>query len=286
VRNNVAEALTRIISDIHYGDRASAVTSLAQLAPLLAGTRTLICNGDTLDTRAGPYPEHTAHLRRDLTRFIQCAPAEVRLFTGNHDPDVSNQASADLAGGHVLVTHGDVLFDNLVPWGVDAMRAGELVSQARAACAAGSLDLARLLQIHRQAAAQIPQRHQAEPRSWKYLAGFLKDTIWPAPRALLILRAWQKTPGLAQSLLKTHRPQARFLVMGHTHRPGIWRRPDGRTIINTGSYCPPSGRLLVELTTHELLVRRVLLRGGDFHPGKIIAQFALTSVPPSAKSSP
>jgi UDP-2,3-diacylglucosamine pyrophosphatase LpxH len=142
-----------------------------------------------------------------------------------------------------------------------------------------------LLQVHRQVAAQIPQRHQAEPHGWKYLAGFVRDTLWPLNRAYRILRAWQAMPRLAQTLLKTHRPQARFLIMGHTHRPGIWRLPGGLTLINTGSYCPPLGRLLVELTGRDLLVRRICIRRGDFHPGKVIAQFALTSAPQSTTSS-
>ena len=35
----------------------------------------------------------------------------------------------------------------------------------------------------------------------------------------------------------------------------------------------------------DLLVRRICIRRGDFHPGKVIAQFALTSAPQSTTSS-
>lgn len=272
----MAEALIRIISDLHYGDRASAVSSLDQLCPLLDGTEVLLFNGDTGDTRPGPHPEHTRALRKEIQAFVQHAPAKVRFVTGNHDPDISQIHSRDLAGGEVFVTHGDLLFDNVVPWGNDAAVAGELVRQAREAHGDGALNLQQLLEIHRHAAKSIPQRHQSERHGLKYLIGFLRDTVWPINRIFRILRAWRETPRRAEALLDQHRPQARFIITGHVHRAGVWRLSGNRMLINTGSFCPPSGRLLVELTRDQLRVRQVDLRANRFHPGKIVAQFALT----------
>jgi len=50
----VPPAVTRIFSDLHFGDRASRARRLAQLRPLLDGVDALVLNGDTLDTRPGP----------------------------------------------------------------------------------------------------------------------------------------------------------------------------------------------------------------------------------------
>ncbi len=273
----------RIISDIHYGDRISAVSDFAQLAPLLEDTETLILNGDTIDTRPGPDPDYAQQLEEDLRKLERLSPTQIKYITGNHDPDISNHHFEELVHGSVLVTHGDVLFPNIVPWGRDAALARELVDQALSKLKQNDDELIRLLNAHRQASANIPQCHQAERNGWRYFSSFLTDTIWPPKRPFHILNSWRQFPRRGQALLVAHRPQAQFLVAGHTHWPGIWRRTDGRVVINTGSYCPPCGRLMVEVTNDQLLVRRLRIRQGDFHPGRIIAHFTLT--PPTTSVS-
>ena len=107
----------RILSDLHYGEHASRVRSLAQLRPLLDGATRLVVNGDTLDTRPGPDPDRTDRTKEEVRAFFDEVGAPVTFLTGNHDPDFSPNALADLAEGRVLVTHGDILFSDIVPWG-------------------------------------------------------------------------------------------------------------------------------------------------------------------------
>lgn len=275
----------RIISDIHYGDRASAVHRLAQLAPLADDTTHLICNGDTTDTRPEPDPNSVNQRRADLADFVQNCSKPVQFLSGNHDPDISEVHSLDLADGHVLLTHGDILYHNIVPWGQDATLADQLVQHFQDEIPSTQPTFNELLIAHRRAARDIPQRHQAEKHGLKYLAGFITDTIWPPTRILRILKAWREFPQRGQKLLKTHRPEARILICGHTHRPGIWRRPNGQVLINTGSFCPPLGQLMVDLEEDRLLVRKVLRNQQDYHPGKIVAQFPLTPRQPSVTPS-
>jgi predicted phosphodiesterase len=277
----VAQSLTRIISDLHYGDKASLVKDLGQIAPLLHDAGRVLLNGDTIDTRTGPNPAHTARIREEIDVFIRQAPAELVLLTGNHDPDISSHHALELPGG-LFVTHGDIVFDNIVPWGRDALIAGSLVNAQRGDVTRSADELNRLLVAHRRACAAIPQRHQAERHGLRYLASFLTDTIWPPSRVWHILNSWRTFPHLARQLLDEHRPQARFMVSGHTHWPGIWLQPDGRVIINTGSFCPPCGQVVVEFDAEHLVVRRVRRKSGDFHPGRVIAEFALTPASVSA----
>jgi predicted phosphodiesterase len=280
----VAAPLTRIFSDIHYGDRASRVTRLAQLQPLLDGVDHLVLNGDTLDTRPGPNPGYTAQLRAELDTFTTSAGVPLTLLTGNHDPDLTGRHALDLAEGRVFVTHGDILFNDIVPWGRDVPEIKRLIAAELATLTPAVFEqLDAHLALWRRVCLRIPQRHQSERNRLKYALRFAADTVWPPTRVFRVLAAWRRAPALAAALARRHRPASRFILTGHTHRPGIWRQPDGLTVINTGSFCPPTGGCVVDLTIDRLIVRRTDSRGGEFYAGPVIADFALADSAGSAK---
>lgn len=265
----------RILSDIHYGDRASRVAQLAQLRPLTAAVRELVFNGDTLDTRRGPRPDHTAICQAEVQAFAASGPA-VTMLSGNHDPDFVSQHVLELAAGRIVVTHGDIFFDEIVPWGRDA----QVIRTRIAAMVAanphrGRVTLDERFAIWRRVAASIPQRHQSERNRLKYAVQFAADTVWPPLRILRILRAWKAAPMLAARFAREHWPGAEFVVLGHTHRPGVWQPPGGPVIINTGSFCPPIGGLAVDVANTALQVRRIQRHAGEFHAGGLVAEFRL-----------
>ena len=269
--------IVRIFSDLHYGDRASKLTRLSALAPLLDGADRIVLNGDTTDTRPSRDPAATSALRAELAGFFGRLEVPVTFIPGNHDPDISSEHCLEFAGGRVFVTHGDILFTSLVPWGRDAPIARARLAAEFAALPARSRERldARLAAAHR-AAATIPQRHQSERHGLKYLLGFIADTVWPPWRMLLVLRAWRETPARAAALVRRHGLSARFFVMGHTHRLGVTHGPGGLIIVNTGSFTPPGRAGFVDLTPGRLVVRRIVARHGEFHPGPMIADFALS----------
>ncbi|WP_414662310.1 metallophosphoesterase [Horticoccus sp. 23ND18S-11] len=270
--------LTRIFSDIHFGDHASRVTRLAQLRPLLAGVDHAILNGDTLDTRPGPNPGHTAECRAAADTFFGREVSAATFLTGNHDADVSNRHHLDLADGEIFVTHGDIFFDDIVPWSKDArLIRRKIEAELRALPAGQHHDLDQRCAAFRRVAISIPQRHQSERNRLKYAWHYLADTVWPPLRILRVIRAWRDAPESAAAATQRHRPAARFVVSGHTHRPGIWRMPGGIIVVNTGSYCPPLGGCVVDVTTDRLIVRRVEARAGEFHPGDVVAAFPLAA---------
>ncbi len=266
--------VTRILSDVHYGDRGSRVRALPALRPLFEGVDRLVLNGDTIDTRASKVPGLSEALRAETLQFFRESAPAATFLTGNHDPDISEQHTLDLAGDRVFVTHGDILFDEIVPWGQDAAtvrrRIREQLQQLGEKAAA---QLEHRFRVFRQVAATIPQRHQSERNALKYTAGILADTVWPPTRFLHILRAWRTAPILAASFTQRYRPKAGFVLIGHIHRPGYWRMPGGLVVINTGSYCPPLGGWIVDVRAEHLTVRTVQRRRGEFHPGPIVAEF-------------
>jgi len=268
--------LIRIFSDVHYGDLSSRVQRLDQLAPLARETGALVVNGDLLDTRPGPDPRRTRDDWAAVTAFFARSGVPTTFVTGNHDPDISSHHVLELADRRVLLTHGDILFDAIVPWGRDAATIRRMIRAAFAAIPEASAPLLeRRLAALRQVAAVIPQRHQSERSLAKYLWGLASDTLWPPHRALHVLRAWRELPTRAAAFAQAHRPEARFILVGHTHRPGLWRTPSGVVVINTGSFGRPFGGLLAELTGDTLRVRRIALRGGQFHPGEKVAELPL-----------
>lgn len=266
----------RILSDIHYGDRASRVNRLEQLRPLMTTvSQEVVWNGDTLDTRRGPNPAHTENCRAEVRAFAS-SETPVTLLSGNHDPDLGSRHALELAGGRIIVTHGDVFFDEIVPWGRDAAMIRRRIAAALAVYPdPPNVALADRFLVWRAVAAEIPQRHQSERSRLKYALHFAMDTVWPPLRILRILRAWRDAPKMAAAFAQKHWPGAEFLIMGHTHRPGIWRNDHGPVVINTGSFCPPAGGMIADLHSHSLEVRRVQNRRGQFHPGEPLAEFPL-----------
>ena len=61
------------------------------------------------------------------------------------------------------------------------------------------------------------------------------------------------------------------MLAGHTHAPGIWRRPEGRIVINTGSLCRPFGALAVDFKAETLEIRPIEQKGAEFRLGGVVA---------------
>lgn len=281
----MAAGVLRIFSDLHLGDLGCRVRTLTQLTPLFSGADALLFNGDTLDTRPGPVRLTAAALaavnaanaahRSEFFDFLARQAPPATLLTGNHDPDISTQHALDLAGGQVFVTHGDIFFDDIVPWSRDvpAMRT-HLAHEFAALAPAERTQFVPRLAAFRRVCARIPQRHHTERNPFRYTISALADLAWPT-RILAILRAWREMPVHAAAFVSAHRPQARFLITGHTHRPGIVHAPGGLIILNTGSFCAPASACAIDLTTDRLILRRIITRGGALHFGKTLGAFAL-----------
>ncbi|MGH7995546.1 MAG: metallophosphoesterase [Opitutaceae bacterium] len=266
----------RVLSDIHYGDRSSRVVRMEALRPLADGAAALVLNGDTLDTRPGPRPEHTDLCRREVVEFFSGVGAPVTFITGNHDPDISGRHWLDLAQGRVWAFHGDVLFDEVVPWATDA---GTIRRRVRSALSdaggrADALPLRERMELLRVVTRAVPQRHQSEPRAGRYLLRLCLDLLWPPWRVPRLIGAWRTIPERARRFVRLYRPQARFALIGHTHRPGIWRAPKGVTVVNTGAFTRPFPCWVADVEPDRLRIRSVRRAHGEFRLDGAVAEFA------------
>lgn len=275
--------ITRILSDLHYADPGSWLEDLRSLEPLLSRVDRLVLNGDTLDTQVHPRaPELLAEVR---TFFPSQAP-EIEFIAGNHDPDISPLNEVAFAENRVWITHGHVLYDDVAPW---SRLVPEIRRRFRLHAGTLSSDELRKLEVRfrlfRQICLKLPSEQSQQGRgNWARLRRIAR-VVFPPDRLLIMLRIWRELPELALTFARAQRPDAQVIITGHTHRHGVWHRPDGRIVINTGSFCPPTGGLLVDLTENRITVRQVKRQKGQFYPGPTLTEFTLAPLPLSTVSA-
>jgi hypothetical protein len=207
----------------------------------------------------------------ELRQLAELEGVALHFLNGNHDPAISEISHVDLRGGEILVTHGDMLFHDISPWSPEAEFLGACHSRALAGFNGDSLvDFEKRLAASKHPSLSL-ELHVAE-RSRGPMSGvrLLLREAWPPRRPFRILRCWMETPAKAAELASLFRPRARYVIVGHTHLAGIWKRA-GRIIINTGSFLPFFGRTAVDVSEGRLVVRAVARQRGSFHPARPLA---------------
>ena len=279
----VRTPITRILSDFHYTDPGSWVERLSDVKPLLDGPEQVVMNGDTLDTQVHERPDEIV---AEVKRFFAEQAADTRFIAGNHDPDISTLDELNLGAGRVWVTHGHVFFDEIAPWSrlAPEIRRG-IRAQTGAFPPADFDQLEKRFQLFRQICLKLPREH--DPNQHGILARWrrIAYALFPPQQILGMLRAWRALPGLALRIAHAQRPAARVIVTGHTHHSGVWRAVDGRVILNTGSFGPPRGGRLVDVTEDRVVVRQIVRRGREFRPGPTVVEIALAPTGTSALSA-
>ena len=276
------EPVFRILSDVHWGHSASLVREAAMLDPLFEGADKVIFNGDTVEMKDIPDLRREELLERveHLTERVRRAGAEPLLITGNHDPFVPGVDLHREADGKILLTHGDCIFTGLTPWSHDA----DDLHRHLEAILAGEKNrdgdpAVRLAGAAREAYRRLfRQLHRNRSGSFATLRLYCRQ-MWPPYRPISILHYWWKTPELALRWVESFAPQTDIFIMGHTHRPGIWKHPrTGRPpllVCNTGSFMPFLGRLCLDWNGSTLRIRGITAKNGRFYPGREKAVYEL-----------
>jgi predicted phosphodiesterase len=270
----------RILSDLHFGHPASIIENPGQLAPLFRDAKTVIFNGDTVELRY--LRGRRIGMRNSVLMRETCEAAGARpvFINGNHDPILSGLSHVDLVDGAVLVTHGDMMFHDISQWSHDAGVLGAAHTRELAGLDADAfLDFEKRLHAGKRAALAIElhrSRHRRDNLS--FLRTLLRE-CWPPWRPLQIFHSWTVTPGRAEALARVFRPRARFILIGHTHFSGCWRRGP-RTIINTGSFFPVCGRMAVDIQGDSLIARPILYERGVFKAGEPMMRFTASKLSP------
>lgn len=257
----------RILSDLHLGHPGSLVHDVQELRPLLEGVDVVVFNGDSCELAYTQWQEGGKQWFDDLKAL--CAGAGVRpvFLTGNHDPGISEQGWLDLLGGAVFVTHGDMVDWRVAPWSREYLARKRKVAAVWAGHGGQSDDLAARWKATRAVEEVLHTRMRPKLKlrgKWQLLSAG-----WPPERALAILMAWATMFPAARDFLRRYRPEARVMIFGHFHHPGVaWR--DGCLLVNTGAFMGGLAIRVVDVDGGRLTVRRVSRNaGGGFEPGEV-----------------
>lgn len=274
-----------IISDTHLGRPRQAALSADALRPIWAESSRLIINGDIAELH---HPDLEDEAEAQVIRLFELTMLDgvvLTLISGNHDPYISDLRHVHIAEGAVFVTHGDVLHPAIAPWSPAAPRVLDAHERALARIAPEDRDhLQARLSVSRYAS--TAERHALE-KAASHTRFF---DLLLHPRAVVkVLHYWYTIPRLAAHFTRNHAPEARFMVFGHTHHPGIWTIED-LTIINTGSFGFPGKPRAVVIENGELKVLAIRLQGGEYRLAKKpIRTYELPeslSAPSAAKTRP
>ena len=245
-----------IISDIHLGRPRCSAGSAEALRRLWAGASHLIVNGDAAEVH---HPQFRATAARQLLALQDLCEADgvaLSLISGNHDPYLTDLRHLYLADGQVLVTHGDALHPAITPWSPAAGRLRAAVTKAMAAVDRESHDHleTRLAAFQYASGAEWAGMLEREADRSRVISMFVRP--WSMVR---VLHYWSIIPHRAAEFLERFAPAARFIILGHTHRSGIWHIND-RCIINTGSFGFPGRPQMVVVEGQTMTVRPIRWR--------------------------
>lgn len=262
------EPNTLILSDTHLG-RPGRVTVEA-LRPLWRGFDRLIINGDAAELQLPDYRVAGARAMEQLQDAVARDGVELTLISGNHDAYLSDHRYIRLLGGRVLLTHGDVLHPSIVPWSHEA----KILAEQHAEAMANATDAQQhCIDFCHELSQHLAYREMMGlGANGKSVGMSLRSAALHPIKVAQVLAYWRSVPELTHRFAERYCPEAEMIVLGHTHRQGIWKK-GGRTILNTGSYDLPGRPRAVIIEGDRLCVRRVKWAGGHY----LLAERALYS---------
>lgn len=271
----IVEEPVRVLSDLHLGHPGSRIHEVEQLRPIIVGAKTVIFNGDTFEERAKKYMEKANAQLGELKALCAEVGAKPIFITGNHDPVGPPNHYLDLYEGHVFVTHGDALYEEVSPWSTNR-KAGQAAAKRIIPeyTAEERQTLEVQLAIAKRVAVEMEiQQTKAKQGFGGKLASILNLT-WPPYRPFIVFRVWLTCHKLAHAFHEQHRPEAGIMIIGHTHRPYI-RKKDNRTVVNTGAFLPLSEAWAADISEGHLRVLKIGQQDGSFRFSKELTRMAL-----------
>ena len=260
----------RILGDLHLGHRVSRIDVVQKLRPLIAGTGSVIFNGDTWQELARPFREKSAAMLEELKALCAEEGTDPVFLSGNHDPGWPGPGWVELAGGRILITHGDAFFAEGSPWSREAFSRHAQVAELWERHGAAIADPAARIALAREIALIL--RAAEYPKGQK-LWNRVLEALRPPRRAYEILRVWTQQADVAADFAERYFPDAKIVVKGHFHRTGIWHKR-GKLVINLGAFMNPCPAWWGEFDGGYFRCGKIE-EGADYRMGKVFGCWRL-----------
>ena len=246
-----------ILSDLHLGDRKSRTPTAATVRPVWQGVDRLVLNGDTAELHDPACIDTAEAQATELVEACAADGVEVCAIAGNHDPFISRLARLSLRDDRILVTHGHTIH-RMEPRPLvegQVLEPGDETSMADEH-RLDPADIDRVLSRSRRL--RPPPEELETPRNFIGSIGYAVSrpmVLWK------ILRYWRNFPQWSCRFAEHVQPAAKIVIVGHSHRPGIWR-VGTRIVINTGSPTWPGRPWAVRIDGTTVTVHRIDRTGG------------------------
>lgn len=254
----------RIFSDLHLGHRASRIDDVKSLMPLFEGAGTVVFNGDTWEEIPLAWREKSKEMLDQLRGLLDLAGIDGVFLPGNHDPGWEGLGFIELAGGKVVVTHGDALLRDGAPWKREMLAGREIIEGIWDDFPGAESDP---IVRHELARAISKRMTTLYPPGGRSLLSRVVDAAFPPERAWNMLKTWIGYGGLGAVFCETYFPEAEVLVTGHFHCRGI-RKSANKMILNTGSFVVPGPAGCVQWDGKTVSARSIIPSNHHFELGE------------------
>lgn len=237
-----------ILSDLHLCKRLSTIEDVAELRPLWQGFDELILNGDTEESYSKKHSAKSQRATRALIESAEIDNVKVHLLDGNHDPMISDQHALTYHNDKVLIMHGHAVFPEIAPW---TWYASKIKSHREELLLASGDGFDSQLEATRIASDRSAKSREVKNRP--SLVEIPYRAVWCIAK---ILHTWWRCPSITEEWLTKYAPKTKIVIVGHTHRAGIWKIKN-RIIINTGCFAFPSHPHGVVIDGNKLQLFRI-----------------------------
>jgi len=224
----------------------------------------VVLNGDTAEAHAAHLSEESKQLASELIALATNDGVHTTYICGNHDPIESDHDFMWFCENRVLVFHGHAAFKTLAPW---SWRSKFIASVRKKYLQESGDGFHEQLAAVRKASFDAASGVFESSRPSK-----VRMAMLGIPAAIQVLLGWQQFPSLTSRWVDQYAPSAKFVVVGHTHHAGIWKR-NGRVIINTGCFGFPSHPRAVVIDNDELTVYRLRFTDGHYSLGNVCSSW-------------
>ncbi|MDP7005160.1 MAG: metallophosphoesterase family protein [Phycisphaerales bacterium] len=255
---------TLILSDIHFGKRSSTVKSVDQLRPLWQGFDALVLNGDTSELHSKYQSDASIKAIDDVIAATDEDDVHLTLLCGNHDPTISDREHLWFHNKATLVFHGHTPINGVAPWSWRCKHIAEHNNKYIQSNGDGFKEqLIATRNASIMAATGRFKQHRPSPLHMMMLG---------LPAAYSVLKCWWNYPTIVAQWTKQYAPSASFVITGHIHHAGIWKR-DGITVINTGCFGFPSHPRAVVIDNDVMKISRIKNSKNNYELGRVCASW-------------